>query len=91
MVAVDNLADLTGCIDPTKNNWYFGSPLDFNNFQFIKSDCRDFFKSNIEDDFDYVYHLAAIVGGREVIEKNPLAVSEDLSIDSQFLELGDKS
>ena len=29
-------------------------------------------------------HLAASVGGREVIENNPLAVASDLTIDSNF-------
>ena len=35
-------------------------------------------------DADYVFHLAAMVGGREMIEFNPLAVAEDLSIDAEF-------
>ena len=33
-------------------------------------DCRDFFKSCYEK-FDLVIHLAAIVGGREMIENEP--------------------
>ena len=46
-------------------------------------DCRDFFKS-CNDRFDLVIHLAAIVGGREMIENEPLAVATDLSIDSEM-------
>ena len=46
-------------------------------------DCRDFFKSCYEK-FDLVIHLAAIVGGREMIENEPLAVATDLSIDSEM-------
>ena len=46
-------------------------------------DCRDFFKSCYEK-FDLVVHLAAIVGGREMIENEPLAVATDLSIDSEM-------
>lgn len=50
-------------------------------------DCRDFFKS---DDgniiFDLVIHLAAIVGGRQMIEGNPIAVATDLSIDSEMFQ-----
>lgn len=46
-------------------------------------DCRDFFKSCYER-FDLVIHLAAIVGGREMIENEPLAVATDLSIDSEM-------
>ena len=46
-------------------------------------DCRDFFKTCYEK-FDLVVHLAAIVGGREMIENEPLAVATDLSIDSEM-------
>lgn len=35
--------------------------------------------------FDAVVHLAAVVGGRLTIEQNPLAVAEDLEIDSQVI------
>lgn len=34
--------------------------------------------------FDEVYHLASVVGGRNVIDNDPLAVGIDLSIDSIF-------
>jgi nucleoside-diphosphate-sugar epimerase len=50
---------------------------------FYNGDCRLFFKENNEF-FDDVYHLAAVVGGRMVIEKEPLAVGTDLSIDADF-------
>ena len=79
---VDNLSNLTGGIHP--NSWPLYSPYDYKNFKFIQTDCREWFNSNKDDDFDYVLHLAAMVGGREVIEKNPIAVSDDLSIDSHF-------
>jgi len=46
-------------------------------------DCRDFFK-NSKDSFDLVVHLAAIVGGRETIEGEPLSVATDLSIDAEM-------
>lgn len=49
-------------------------------------DCREFFKQNTESYFDLVIHLAAIVGGRQTIEGNPLAVADDLSIDSEFIQ-----
>jgi GDP-L-fucose synthase len=35
--------------------------------------------------FDAVVHLAAVVGGRLTIERNPLAVAEDLEIDSKVI------
>ena len=47
------------------------------------NDCRDFFKTCIEK-FDLIVHLAAIVGGRDTIENDPLSVASDLSIDSEF-------
>ena len=52
---------------------------------------RHWFVSNQKDDFDYVLHLAAMVGGRMMIEKNPIAVSDDLSIDSHFWQWAVKS
>jgi nucleoside-diphosphate-sugar epimerase len=47
------------------------------------NDCRDFFKHSTQR-FDLIIHLAAIVGGRETIENEPLSVATDLSIDSEF-------
>jgi nucleoside-diphosphate-sugar epimerase len=47
------------------------------------NDCRDYFKQSNQV-FDLVIHLAAIVGGRETIENEPLSVATDLSIDSEF-------
>lgn len=47
------------------------------------NDCRDFFKT-CDEKFDLVVHLAAIVGGREMIENEPLSVATDLSIDSEM-------
>lgn len=51
----------------------------------IKSgdDCRDFFRKDKGGwEYDLVIHLAAIVGGRELIESDPLAIATDLEIDS---------
>ena len=49
------------------------------------------FKNNLNEKFDIVLHLAAMVGGREMIENNPLAVADDLSIDSEFWQWAAKS
>jgi nucleoside-diphosphate-sugar epimerase len=50
-------------------------------------DCRTFFKDKEETtQYDLVIHLAAIVGGRESIEGRPLAVADNLSIDSEFFQ-----
>ncbi len=81
--AVDNIVPLGGGIDPT-DGWPLFEPRDFVSFHFYREDCRDFFKRVIDGDFDYCFNLAAVVGGRDVIENNPLAVAEDLSIDAEF-------
>jgi nucleoside-diphosphate-sugar epimerase len=47
------------------------------------SDCRQWF-NNFGGSYDLVIHLAAIVGGRQTIENDPLAVATDLSIDAEF-------
>ena len=49
------------------------------------TDCRDFFKKD-DSQYDLVVHLAAIVGGRESIEGRPMAVADNLSIDSEFFQ-----
>lgn len=46
-------------------------------------DCRDYFKEH-DEQFDLVIHLAALVGGRQTIEGNPIAVAGDLSIDAEM-------
>jgi UDP-glucose 4-epimerase len=51
--------------------------------QHLKQDCRKFFETD-RTQYDLVIHLAAVVGGRMTIERNPLAVAEDLSIDACF-------
>ena len=48
-------------------------------------DCRNLFKVD-DTKYDLVIHLAAIVGGRESIEGRPLAVADNLSIDSEFFQ-----
>jgi GDP-L-fucose synthase len=81
VTCVDPIVEQTGGLQPA--DWREIYPLDFLEFKFIKKDCRDFFKENSEF-FDEVYHCAAMVGGRLMIENNPLAVAEDLSIDSMM-------
>ena len=83
VICVDNIAPLTGGIDP-KKGWPFFNPFDFRNFEFHREDCRSYFRRAHDTEFDYAFHLAAMVGGRLVIENNPLAVADDLSIDSEY-------
>lgn len=46
-------------------------------------DARDFFRHN-DTRYDLVVHLAAVVGGRAMIEGHPLALAVDLSIDAEM-------
>lgn len=46
-------------------------------------DARDFFRKD-DTKFDLVIHLAAVVGGRTMIESSPLALAVDLSIDAEM-------
>lgn len=84
VICVDSIVPFTGGICPIEAGWPLYNPLDYDNFVYLKLDCRDFFMQSQDTDFDEVFHLAAIVGGREMIEHNPLAVAEDLAIDAMF-------
>lgn len=52
-------------------------------------DCRKFFDLElrhpaVRKHWDLVVHCAAVVGGRETIERDPLATAESLSIDAEM-------
>jgi GDP-L-fucose synthase len=68
--------------------WPLFNPGKYNNgptrFVLYPNDCRSWFRYNYDLHFDYAFHLAAIVGGREMIENNPLSVADDLSIDAAY-------
>jgi GDP-L-fucose synthase len=78
ILVVDSLIEGGGGLESEK--WYF-QPR--SNVQIVKLDCRDFFREN-NGYFDLAIHLAAVVGGRLTIERNPLAVADDLAIDANF-------
>src|SRR6266446_6800780 len=80
---VDSIVPMTGGIHPSAG-WPLYDPRDYKNFHFFHEDCRSYFNLRPEDDFDGVFHLAAIVGGRMMIEHNPLAVADDLAIDAAY-------
>jgi GDP-L-fucose synthase len=80
---VDSLVPLTGGRDP-ETGWPLFEPRDYPGFAFFNEDCRDFFKRQQDTEYDYALHLAAVVGGRALIECNPLAVADDLSIDAAY-------
>ena len=52
-------------------------------FEFIESDLRSFVRKS-DAHFDLIVHLAAVVGGRVVIESSPLLVATDLAIDADL-------
>jgi len=80
---VDSVAELTGGIHPDAG-WPLFDPRDYGNFHFYHEDCRRYFERPEAGDFDLALPLAAMVGGRMMIEHNPLAVADDLAIDSMF-------
>ena len=54
---------------------------------FVEADARDFFAKALEENsgipaFGDVFHFAAVVGGRSVIDGNPMAVAIDLALDA---------
>jgi len=79
---VDSLVPATGGTHPAAPE-YFPRPARSKKLSFDLIDCREFFEQDSES-WDLVIHLAAIVGGRLVIERDPIAVAEDLSIDASF-------
>lgn len=82
VVCVDPIVEFTGGLHPS--DWPLFDPRDYESFSFIEQDCRDYFTENPNEEFDYAFHLAAVVGGRLMIEHNPIAVAVDLSIDAEF-------
>jgi len=80
---VDPLMAGTGGLDP-EQGWPHFVPNDYAGFRYSRVDCREWFAQHTDTDFDYALHLAAMVGGRAMIENNPLAVADDLSIDAEY-------
>jgi nucleoside-diphosphate-sugar epimerase len=90
VTVVDNLNSLSAS---APNDWPEHLKCDF---FFIKEDCRDYFKTWATrvvnpTQFDIIFHLAAVVGGRVMIEDSPLAVAEDLSIDAEMFSWATKA
>jgi GDP-L-fucose synthase len=82
VVCVDPIVPRTGGLEPA--DWPAGDPRSYDNFEFHKIDCREYFRSSSGESFDYTFHLAAMVGGRLMIDYEPLAVAEDLAIDAGY-------
>lgn len=54
--------------------------------EIINEDCRNYFRKNLNTSFDIIFHLAAIVGGRAMIDTQPILVGTDLSIDAEMFQ-----
>ncbi len=80
VVCVDPIVPRTGGLHPSV--WPLFDPTKYAGFSYIEQDCRAFFRN--AEQFDVAFHLAAMVGGRLMIEYDPIAVAEDLSIDAEF-------
>lgn len=87
VVAVDNLIS-EGSLHP--DDWpkhlYINDSMDF---VYMDMTCEEFFQGDVEyfgknPKWDLIVHLAAVVGGRNMIENEPLQVAKDLEIDSRF-------
>lgn len=81
--AVDSVVPGTGGIHPD-TEWPLFDPRDYPGFHFYHEDCRTWFCRTRDNDFDHCLHLAAVVGGRQMIENHPLAVADDLAIDAAY-------
>lgn len=74
--------DLSFGIHPSK---WLPSFLNKTQFTFHHQNVLHYFLNEREKPrFDIIIHLAAIVGGRSMIEQNPLRVGVDIAIDSLF-------
>ena len=82
VVCVDPVVPRTGGLAPA--DWPQGDPRDHATFAFHAQDCRAYFAQAKHEAFDYAFHLAAMVGGRLMIDYEPLAVAEDLAIDAGY-------
>lgn len=84
VTVVDNFYPGSGCLEP--KDWMPHLRCDPARLEVVRDDCRNFFRhcDHQVRKFDVIVHLAAIVGGRLVIENDPLAVGVDLSIDAEF-------
>jgi GDP-L-fucose synthase len=83
VICVDPVAADTGGIHPS-DGWPMFDPRDYKTFSFAGVDCREWFTEHSDEHIDVAVHLAAMVGGRAMIENFPLAVADDLSIDAEF-------
>lgn len=56
-----------------------------------EEDCRYYFSQNPADRYDLVVHAAAVIGGREVIDGDPLATAVNLELDAAMFRWAAKA
>lgn len=55
-------------------------------YEFHQVDVRDYFRFALDENFDHIFHCAAVVGGRLKIDGDPIAVATDLAIDADMFQ-----
>jgi nucleoside-diphosphate-sugar epimerase len=79
---VTGVDDLSIGLPP--HRWMFKSNYEVN-LTFVKNDVRNYFSAmGSSEGFDLVIHCAAVVGGRQKIEGDPLAIAQNFAIDADF-------
>jgi nucleoside-diphosphate-sugar epimerase len=82
---VDNLMSKSALLP---DQW--GPHLICNDVHFIQRDILDYFR-NVNQTFDIIIHAAAIVGGRETIENDPLLIASNITIDNELFRWIEKN
>jgi nucleoside-diphosphate-sugar epimerase len=84
VTVVDPLTDGGGGLAP--KDWGDTAAEVAGEVDWKEQDCREYFANNDTERVDTIYHLAAVVGGRLTIERQALAVAQDLAIDAAMFE-----
>jgi nucleoside-diphosphate-sugar epimerase len=79
---VTGVDDLSAGLRP--DQWMFRSNYEIN-LTFAEHAVRSYFSTTgSSENFDLIIHCAAVVGGRQKIEGDPLAIAQNFAIDADF-------
>jgi nucleoside-diphosphate-sugar epimerase len=79
---VTGVDDLSAGLPP--HQWMFRANYEVN-LSFVEADVRRWFVAQgSSEGYDLIIHCAAVVGGRQKIEDDPLAVAQNFAIDADF-------
>ncbi len=85
----DDGHDVTGVDDMSEGiplrEWAFPPTREDFKLHLFERDCRDFFRRYPAADFDLIIHCAAVIGSR-MRDYHPLAIAENLAIDTAFFQ-----